>query len=112
MKLVDVVATSRCIAATRSWRAKVAGLAELRPEAEPEEIDIVVGFLSGEPRQGRVGVGGASLWAVSVPPAAEPDLDVREVDEAIGRIPGIPGRRIPSPAETIARRTAQEGHGR
>ena len=92
MKLSEVVATSKRISATRSRRAKVAGLAELLAVADPEEIEIVVGFLSGEPRQGRVGIGGASLWAVKTPPAAEPDLDVAEVDHAIGSIPGITGR--------------------
>ncbi len=92
MKLCEVVATSKRISATRSRRAKVAGLAELLSDAEPGEIEIVVGFLSGEPRQGRVGVGGASLWAVKTPPAAQPDLDVADVDQAIGRIPTITGR--------------------
>lgn len=92
MKLWEVVATSKRISATRSRRAKVAGLAETLAAAEPGEIEIVVGFLSGEPRQGRVGIGAASLWAVKAPPAAEPDLDVTEVDQAIGRIPGITGR--------------------
>lgn len=92
MKLSVVVATSKRISATRSRRAKVAGLAETLAAAEPAEIEIVVGFLSGEPRQGRVGIGAASLWAVKPSPAAEPDLDVAEVDHAIGRIPGITGR--------------------
>ena len=113
MKLLEAVATSRKISSTRSRRAKVAGLAELLAEAEPEEIEIVVGFLSGAPRQGRVGVGGASLWAVKTPPAVEPDLDVREVDEAIGRIPAITGpgsqaRRRQLLGELLGRATADE----
>ena len=92
MKLADVVATSRRISSTRSRRAKVAGLAELLSRALPEEIEIVVGFLSGVPRQGRVGVGAASLWAVKAVPNAAPELAVLEVDGAIGQIPGITGR--------------------
>ena len=113
MKLLEAVATSTKISSTRSRRAKVAGLAELLAEAEPEEIEIVVGFLSGAPRQGRVGVGGASLWAVKTPPAAEPELDVREVDEAIGRIPAIIGpgsqaRRRQLLGDLLGRATADE----
>ncbi len=92
MKLAEVVAASRRIASTRSRRAKVAGLSEILSRAAPDEIEVVVGFLTGAPRQGRVGVGAASLWSVEAPPAAAPALDVLEVDRAIGRIPGITGR--------------------
>ena len=92
MKLCEVVATSKRISATRSRRAKVAGLAELLAVADRQEIEIVVGFLSGEPRQGRVGIGPASLWAVKTCPAAKPGLGVVDVDQMIGRIPGITGR--------------------
>ena len=92
MKLAEVVATSQRIAATRSRRVKVAGLAELLSRAAPDEIEIVVGFLTGEPRQGRVGVGAALLWSVKADPAAAPGLGVLEVDHTIGRIPGITGQ--------------------
>lgn len=92
MKLAEVVATSRRIAATRSRRAKVDGLAELLGRAAPDEIAILVGFLTGEPRQGRVGIGAASLWAAKTEAADEAGLEVVDVDQAVGRIPGITGR--------------------
>ena len=92
MKLAEVVSASQRIASTRSRRAKVIGLAELLSRAAPDEMEIVVGFLTGEPRQGRVGVGAASLWSLKAVPAAAPELGVLEVDHAIGRIPGITGR--------------------
>ena len=92
MKLAEVVATSRRIASTRSRRAKVAGLAELLSRAEPDEIEVLVGFLTGEPRQGRVGIGAASLWAARTVAADAPALDISDVDHAIGRVPGITGR--------------------
>ena len=87
-----MVATSRSIAATRSRRAKVGGLADLLSRAAPGEIPILVGFLIGEPRQGRVGIGAATLWAVEAGAADGTELEVIDVDQAIGRIPGITGR--------------------
>lgn len=113
MKLREVVSTSRSISATRSRRAKVAGLAELLAAAEPGEIEIVVGFLSGTPRQGRVGVGGASLWAIKPPPAESSEIEVVEVDRAIGRIPSITGpgsraRRLRLLEDLLGRATAGE----
>ena len=100
MRLAEVVATSQKIAGTRARRAKVAGLADLLGRAGPDEIRILVGFLAGRPRQGRVGVGPAALWASKVDPAPEPVLDIGEVDRVIGMIPGIRG------AGSQARRSA------
>ncbi len=92
MKLCEVVAASGRISATRSRRLKVAVLAELLSGADPAEIEIVVGFLSGSPRQGRVGIGGALLWSVKTPPTESPVLEVLDVDRYIERIPSITGR--------------------
>ena len=50
----------------RSRRVKVARLekisllAELLGRLEPDEIPVVIGFLTGLPRQGRLGIGWAS----------------------------------------------------
>ncbi len=92
MRLRAVVLASQRVAATRSRRSKVAVLAELLSAADPAEIEVVVGFLSGAPRQGRVGIGAASLWAVETTPADSPTLEVLEVDHFIERIPTITGR--------------------
>lgn len=113
MKLAEVAAASRAAASTRSRRAKASGLAEVLSRAAPDEIEAVVGFLSGEPRQGRVGVGAALLWSVEAAPAAAPSLEVLEVDEAVGRIPGITGRgsrarRLELLAGLLGRATAGE----
>src|SRR5436305_1711144 len=54
----DVVATSSTVAATRSRLTKVDALATLLRRAEsPPEIETVVAFLAGAPRQGRGPVG-------------------------------------------------------
>lgn len=113
MKLAEVAAASRAAASTRSRRAKASGLAEVLSRAAPDEIEAVVGFLSGELRQGRVGVGAALLWSVEAAPAAAPSLEVLEVDEAISRIPGITGRgsrarRLELLAGLLGRATAGE----
>lgn len=113
MKLAEVAAASRAAASTRSRRAKIAGLSEVLSRAAPDEIEAVVGFLSGAPRQGRVGVGAALLWSVEAAPAASPSLEVLEVDDAVGRIPGITGRgsrarRLDLLAGLLGRATAGE----
>lgn len=113
MRLAEVVAASRAVASTRSRRAKSDGLADVLSRAAPDEIEAVVGFLSGRPRQGRVGIGAASLWSVEAAPAAAPALEVLDVDRAIGRIPGITGpgsraRRLELLAGLLGRATAEE----
>jgi len=60
----DVVAASAAVAATAGRLEKVAHLAALLERAAPDEIPIAVAFLSGTPRQGRIGVGGARLRAL------------------------------------------------
>src|SRR2546423_3865690 len=41
--------------------AKIAALADLLRRLAPDEVEPAVGFLVGEPRQGRIGVGWATL---------------------------------------------------
>jgi DNA ligase-1 len=104
MLLADVVAASLRIAATRSRKTKVAELASVLASADGAEIPIVIGFLSGEPRQGRVGVGWASMSSAAVPPAADPSLTPSDVDRLIESIPTMTG-----PGSVQARRDAVSG---
>src|SRR6187397_1353096 len=62
--LAEVVAASNEVGATSSRSRKVAILAELLRNLEPAEIPISVGFLSGVPRQGRIGVGYSTIYGV------------------------------------------------
>jgi DNA ligase-1 len=87
----DVVTASAGVAATSSRSAKVAILADLLGRLEPGEVPVVVGILSGVPRQGRVGVGYATIGALSRPPAAEPSLSVEDVDRAISEVEAATG---------------------
>jgi DNA ligase-1 len=61
MLLAEVVETSARVAATPARTAKIAALADLLRRLEPEEVEPAVGYLVGEPRQGRIGVGWATV---------------------------------------------------
>ncbi|MFF4787023.1 ATP-dependent DNA ligase [Streptomyces griseorubiginosus] len=90
MLLARLAQVSREVAATSARSQKIALLAELFREAEPEDVPIVIPYLAGRLPQGRLGVG----WKVlsrPVAPAAEPSLTVREVDHrltALGKVAG------------------------
>ena len=62
--LADVVTASSEIAETNSRSRKIAILAELLRRLDTDEIPIAVGFLSGVPHQGRVGVGYSIAYGV------------------------------------------------
>jgi DNA ligase-1 len=112
-RLAAVVETSREVAATRSRSTKVRILAELLTSVGPDEVAICVGFLSGVPRQGRVGVGYATVYGIEVPPAGEPSLTVADLDRAIDEVaadsgPGSATRRRQLLVELLGRATAPE----
>ena len=111
--LADVVSASDEVAATSSRSRKVAILAELLARLDPKEIPVVTGFLSGAPRQGRVGVGYAAVYGGERAPAAEPSLTVADADRAISEVQAATGggsaaerRRILD--ELLGRATAEE----
>ena len=92
MRLAEVVAASGAVAGTSGRLEKVGHLADLMRRVPPEEIETVIGFLSGAPRQGRMGIGGASLSGLRDVPAAElAALDVRDIDAAFARIAASSG---------------------
>ena len=68
----DVVRASGAVAATAARTQKIAELAELLRALEREEVAIAVGFLSGVPRQGRVGIGYAAVYGVEASAAQAP----------------------------------------
>ncbi|MBV8952716.1 MAG: ATP-dependent DNA ligase [Solirubrobacterales bacterium] len=82
----DAVEASELVAATSSRSRKIAILAELLRTLEPDEVLICVGFLSGLPRQGRVGVGYAAIYGLEAVAAVDPTLSVDDVDRAISAI--------------------------
>jgi DNA ligase-1 len=91
-QLDDVVRASARVTETPARLGKIAVLADLLRALAPDEIEIAVAWLSGEPRQGRIGVGGAQLRALSVEPASEATLAIRDVDARLERIAQTAGR--------------------
>jgi DNA ligase 1 len=84
--LAEIVAASDEVGGTSSRSRKIAILAELLRKLDAYEVPICVGFLSGLPRQGRVGVSYRTLYGLDLPVASEPSLAVMEVDRAISEI--------------------------
>src|SRR5258708_28541295 len=91
MLLAVLVATSEAVGATRSRIAKVTALADLLSLLTPDEVAIAVGFLTGVPRQGRIGVGWATLASIEVVPVDVATLTVGDIDDAVVAVEAISG---------------------
>jgi DNA ligase-1 len=113
MLLAEVVATSAAVGATRSRKAKVESLAGLLRRLEAGEVAPAVGWLAGEPRQGRIGTGWRTLATVRAGPAAEPTLTVPGVDATLDALaaatgPGSVARRADLLGGLLGAATAEE----
>jgi DNA ligase 1 len=90
MLLAAVVATSQRVAETSRRLEKIDLLAALLRQLDPEEVQIVVAYLSGYTRQGRIGVGYAALR--DAPATSETAvLEMREVDRVLGELAAVKG---------------------
>jgi DNA ligase-1 len=93
MLFAEVAETSATVASTSKRTEKIAQLASLLRAAAAEEIAPVVAFLTGTVRQGRIGVGWASLRSVRDTPAASvPSLAVVDVDRAFTTLAATSGK--------------------
>ncbi len=111
--LAEVVTASRLVGETNSRSRKVAILADLLRRLEPGEVPICVGFLSGVPRQGRVGVGYSTVYAIDPARAEHATLTVIDVDGVIDEIERATGsgsarRRSELLADLLGRATEEE----
>jgi len=114
MKLYDIVTTSQRVRETRGRSEKIRYLAACLRQLEPAETEIAVALLSGETRQGRIGLGPATLYA-ALPPysAPRPELTLAEVDATFGHIAQTSGigsatKRAQLIGELFARATKDE----
>src|SRR3712207_6159170 len=89
--LAEVAAASREVTETRSRSSKVAILAELLGRLDADEVPLAVGFLSGAPRQGRVGVGYSTIYGIERTPAKETSLRIEQLDRAIADVHATAG---------------------
>jgi DNA ligase-1 len=115
MLLAELVATSRRVAATRARSEKVTALADLLRRLAPDEIEVAVAYLSGQLRQGRIGIGAAAVRSATagLAAAAAPALTLGEVDAAFAGIaaaagPGSTGERARLLSALLARATREE----
>jgi DNA ligase 1 len=114
MQLHDVVETSRRVGATAARGVKIELLAGLLRRCPPASVEAAVGVLAGVPRQGKIGIGYASLRAArATPPAAAPTLTLADLDATLDRLIGTGGKgagaaRAQILQELFARATADE----
>jgi DNA ligase 1 len=111
--LHDVVTVSRQLGETTSRSEKVAILARLLRRLDASEIGVAVGFLTGVPRQGRIGIGFATIYGIERAPAPEASLTIDDLDRAITEVQGMTGsgsaaQRRQILGEFLGRATDQE----
>jgi len=92
MRLADVVDVSKAVGGTAGRLEKIGHLADLLRRTPPDELGIVIPFLSGDMRQGRIGIGYAQASSLrDVPAAAAASLEIFEVDAAFERVAAASG---------------------
>ncbi|MGH8871079.1 MAG: ATP-dependent DNA ligase [Acidimicrobiia bacterium] len=113
MLLGELVGVSRDVSSTRSRSKKTELLAGTLRRLTPEEAPAAVSFLTGKPRQARLGVGWATVYGVEASPAPEPGLQILEVDATLEELARTSGsgskkRRENLLTDLLARATAVE----
>jgi DNA ligase 1 len=91
MLFASVVETSRRVADTPKRLEKIDFLARLIGQLHGDEIEIVVLYLAGQTRQGRIGIGYAALRDARHSPAPDPSLEIVDVDAILGSITATSG---------------------
>jgi DNA ligase-1 len=93
MQLHEIVETSRRVAATAARRTKIELLASCLARCEPAWVETAVGALSGTPRQGRIGIGYATLRAAREATAGPtPTLTLADLDLTLDRLLEVRGK--------------------
>jgi DNA ligase 1 len=114
VKLSELVDVSAAVATTPGRLDKIAKLAALLGRLEPDEMAIAIGFLTGWPRQGKLGAGWAAISSAREGDvAAAPTLELREVDRIFTELKAVKGKRSGAERQRIlrelfARATEQE----
>lgn len=92
-RLSEIVTASSDVAATRSRKQKTERFARVLAQLELGEVRPAVGFLCGELRQGKLGLGYATLRKLrQAPPACGETVTVLELDEAFQKLGELSGK--------------------
>ncbi len=113
MLLAQLVACADEVAATSARTAKIESLAELLRSTAGDDARIVTGLVAGEPRQGRIGVGWATVAALQTVPAPAATLTVGDLDALLDAVAEASGagsvqRRLDLLEGFLSRATAAE----
>jgi DNA ligase-1 len=91
-RFAELVSVSSAVAGTGSRKAKTGIMSELISRLAPGERRLAVPMLAGSLRQGRVGVGYASVWGGNgFEAAAKASLDIGDVDRAMSELQSATG---------------------
>lgn len=91
LPLHQLVDTSGAVAATRSRKEKTAAIGALLEATDPAEAALLVSLLAGDPRQGRIGIGWATIGRLDHAPADRASLTIADVDATLDEIAAIAG---------------------
>ena len=113
MLLADLVACADAVAATSGRTEKIESLAGLLQQADGREAGVVAGMVAGDPRQGRIGVGWATVATLQADAARDPTLTVGDLDAMLDAVADTAGggsaqRRLDILHRFLARATAGE----
>src|SRR5690348_2927339 len=89
--LATVVSASHQVAGTSARSAKIRLLSECLRAVDATEVEIAVLYLSGEIRQGRIGIGPSTLVSCMSDAAHTPSLQLTEVDHLLDELATIRG---------------------
>src|SRR5712691_72342 len=114
MRLEELVRASAMVAATPGRLEKISKLADLFKRVPPDDLPIAIGFLIGWPRQGRLGVGWATIASAEDRQAATASmLELRDVDSVFDQLLAARGKNSASErahllGDLFSRATAEE----
>src|SRR5688500_7991936 len=103
MPFAAIVEASGQVASTRSRRAKIATIAELLRALPSDDLAATISFLTGEPRQGKIGVGWATIQDIDVAPNPTPSLSVRDIDDELTLLQSTTGGQSGAARRTTLR---------
>jgi DNA ligase-1 len=114
VRLSELVSTSQSVAESSGRLQKIDHLASFLKRVPPAEIEIAIDFLSGSPRQGRIGIGYAAVSdARGAQPAEHATLELNDVDAVFERVgswsgAGSAGAKAAALRDLLGRATRDE----